>query len=46
MFGLNILFSRAVQKEVHLEHIVEKILSSLFSFGKRFYLEKECFSQF
>ena len=25
-----ILFSRAVQKEIHLEHIVEKIFPSLF----------------
>ena len=37
---------RAVQKEIQLEHIVEKIFPSLFGFGKRFYLEKECFSQF
>ena len=48
MLGLNILFSRAVQKEVHLEHIVEKIFPSLFrkkilflfDFGKRFLFGK------
>ena len=44
--------SCAVQKEVHFEHIVEKIFPSLFrkkilflfNFGEIFYLEKECFS--
>ena len=44
---------RAVRKEIHFEHIVEKIFPSLFrikilflfDFEKRFYLEKECFAQ-